>query len=98
MAKAPRLIWLEEAVEDLERLRVFLARHSPQAARRAAKRIKNAAAMLRKYPGLGRPVEDPPGFRDLAAAFGAGAYILRYRETAEGVVVVRVWHSREERR
>jgi plasmid stabilization system protein ParE len=33
----------------------------------------------------------------VVAPFGRGAYVLRYRIDDDAVVVLRVWHSREER-
>ena len=34
--------------------------------------------------------------RELLVLFGAGAYVLRYRVHRDAVVIIRVWHSREE--
>lgn len=90
------LRWLPEAVHDLVRLRDFIGDKNPAAAERAARRIREAAAILRKQPELGRSVEGED-FRDLLAPFGGGAYVLRYRIDEDAVVVVRVWHGREER-
>jgi plasmid stabilization system protein ParE len=90
------LRWAPEAVQDLVRLREFLGHKNPGAAARAALRIQEAAAVLRDRPELGRAVEDE-GFRDLVAPFGGGAYVLRYRIDEDAVVVVRVWHSKQER-
>lgn len=91
------LRWLPEAVEDLARLREFIGRKNLAAAQRAARRILDAAAVLRQQPELGHAVEGED-FRDLVAPFGAGAYVLRYRIDADAGVVARVWHSREVRR
>jgi plasmid stabilization system protein ParE len=85
------------AVQDLSRLRAFLSRKNRAAAARAASRILQAAAVLRDQPELGRPLEEFPDLREIGAAFGGGAYVLRYRVDADAVVIVRVWHSREER-
>ena len=90
------LRWAPEAVRDLVRLREFLGQENPGAAARAALRIREAAAVLRDRPELGRAIEDEE-FRDLVAPFGGGAYVLRYRIDDDAVVVARVWHSREER-
>jgi len=90
------LRWAPAAVEDLVRLREFLGNKNPGAAARAALRLREAAAVLRDRPELGRPVEDEE-FRDLVAPFGGGAYVLRYRIDEDAVVVVRVWHNKEER-
>lgn len=44
------------------------------------------------------PLSDDTGRRELFLPFGAGSYVLRYRLDASGsVVVIRVWHSRENR-
>lgn len=91
------LRWLPETVEDLARLREFIGHKSPLAAQKAARRILDAAAVLRGQPELGHVVEGED-FRDLVAAFGAGAYVLRYRIDADAIVIARVWHSREVRR
>ncbi len=90
------LRWAPEAVRDLVRLREFLGEEYPGAAARAAVRIREAAAVLRDRPELGRAIEDE-AFRDLVAPFGGGAYVLRYRIDEDAVVVVRVWHSKEDR-
>lgn len=90
------VVWLPEALDDIERLYDFLAEKSPVAARNAVVCIKAAAGQLSDFPDLGRGMDDNSGRREIFAAFGAGAYVLRYRMNAQGqVVVIRVWHSRE---
>jgi len=89
---------LPEAAADLQRLRDFLGSRSSAAAHRAAAQIREAVKIIRKYPEAGKPIEDPPGFRDLFIPFGARGYILRYRLDPLGsIVVIRVWHGREDR-
>jgi plasmid stabilization system protein ParE len=90
------LRWAPDAVQDLARLRDFLGDKDHGAAERAALRIREAAAVLRARPELGRVVPDE-AFRDLVVPFGGGAYGLRYRIDVGAVMVVRVGHSREER-
>ena len=92
----PRLIWLLPALDDLERLHAFLRGVSPDAARRASAAILEGADKLQEHPRMGRPLDD--GRREWFIPFGVGAYVLRYRLDDEGnPVVIRVWHSREER-
>ena len=43
------------------------------------------------------PDEDCEAFRDLYAPFGRGGYTIRYRIKQQTIIIVRVWHSREER-
>jgi len=92
-----RLLWTPGAVRDLARLKKFLQPSSPDAAERAAARIRQAAAAFIEQPEIGRVVEDAPRLRDLCASFGGGAYVLRYRIYPDAVVIARVWHSREDR-
>jgi plasmid stabilization system protein ParE len=90
------IVWLPEAVKDVARLRAFILQKNPNAAARAASRIKEAAEILGNNSEAGKPVEDLFPFRDLFIPFGSGNYILRYREETQRVVIVRVRHSKEE--
>ena len=94
---ARRLIWLPEALEDVARLDAFLRQHSAESARRSAETILEAARDLKNFPERGRPSDLADGFRDLVVPFGRSAYVLRYRLHGSLVVVVRVWHGRENR-
>ena len=88
--------WLPEAVKDVYRLREFIQNKNPAAAQRAAKRIRQAVAVLADNPEAGRPVDDLFPFRELLIPFGSGGYRLRYREEGRKVVIVRIHHSRED--
>jgi plasmid stabilization system protein ParE len=88
--------WLPQALDDIARLHDFLADKNSTAARNALLCIKTAAQQLEQFPQIGRLMDDETERREIFAAFGAGAYVLRYRLDANGdVVVIRVWHSRE---
>ena len=91
-----KIVWLPEAVTDVARLKDFIQEKNPQAAQRAASRIKEATQILKENPEIGKPVEELILFRELLIPFGNGNYILRYREEASRVVVVRVRHGKEE--
>ena len=54
----PQLIWSPAALRDVERLYRFLADKNPDAARRAARSIREGMNILHDQPGVGRPVED----------------------------------------
>lgn len=90
------LVWLDSAVNDLVRLRSFLAKENSTAAVRVAKAIKDAAQWLIEYPAAGKPVKDLSPYRDLSVRFGVGGYVLRYRIHSESIYVVHVRHYREE--
>ena len=89
--------WLEPALDDLKRLYDFLLDKDPAAAARAARAIRVGADRLLDSPEIGRPLADGTGRRELVIPFGAGAYLLRYRIHDDTVVVIRVWHGREDR-
>jgi toxin ParE1/3/4 len=95
MSPTGRLIWLEEAVQDIARLRQFLEPNNPRAAALAASCILDGVRMLERYPESGAPMGD--GRRELFLPFGNSAYVLRYRLDGDAVVILRVWHGREAR-
>lgn len=89
------LVWLDSAVNDITRLRTFIAKENPYAAKRAAEVIKGAVTHLIEHPLVGKPVKDLPQYRDLLVRFGAGGYVLRYRIHLDTLYVVHVRHYRE---
>lgn len=93
------LKWFPEAVSDLARLREFINTHNPDAASRAAKRIRDSARRLLSFPFVGIPVQDidKPQLRDLFIPFGQVGYWMRYTVTDEEIVIVKIWHGRENR-
>ncbi|MGI9570454.1 MAG: type II toxin-antitoxin system RelE/ParE family toxin [Desulfobulbia bacterium] len=90
------VVWLPSASTDIDRLRNFIKSDNPRAAQRAAKRIIEGVMILQENPRAGGPVENLMDYRDLMLTFGAGEYIIRYREEVDRVVIVRVRHSKEE--
>lgn len=92
-----KVIWLPQAQGDVQRLFDFLLERDPLAAERAARAIQTGARRLAEHPQIGRPMNDESGRRELLVPFGAGAHVIRYLSRSESVVVIRVWHSREER-
>lgn len=91
-----KLIWSPAARADLIRLREFIEPHNPDAARRAAEALKKAAGLLLEHPAIGARLEDRED-RELFIPYGQRGYIMRYRLHEETVVIVRVWHVREDR-
>ena len=94
----PQIKWLPEALADVERLHAFFYEKSPVAAARAAKTILDGAGLLQSIPDIGRPMGDDTGRRELVASFASGAFVLRYmRDNNDTIVIIRVWHSKENR-
>ena len=71
---------------------------NPSAAPRAAAAIANAIRSLDLFPERGRQ-SSAGDARELVVPFGRSAYIIRYAVLIEvnEIVVLRVWHGREQR-
>jgi plasmid stabilization system protein ParE len=93
----PPLIWSAAARLDLIRLRQFIEPHNPMAACRAATKLKEAAEMLRDFPGIGKRVEGRSD-RELGVPFGKHGYVIRYTLLDDAIVILRLWHELEDRR
>lgn len=89
------IIWLDSAVNDLTRLRRFIAEKNQSAAKRAAEAIQMAAKLLVQNPLIGKPVSNLAFYRDLPTRFGVGGYIIRYRVYHDTIYIVHVRHYRE---
>jgi plasmid stabilization system protein ParE len=92
-----KLRWLPSAFQDIERLYEFLLEKDPNAAANAMELILEGSEQLLEMPELGRPMDDETGRRELYLPFGSAAYVLRYKLDGDVVVIIRVWHSREQR-
>ena len=91
-----RLVYSENAVADLVRLREFIAENDPLAAARVAAELLSRIENLSLYPEMGRAVElapSPKAIRD--AVFGK--YRVRYSAHTETIVILRIWHHNEDR-
>ena len=92
-----KLVYTDLAVDDLKRLRHFIAVHDPSAAGRIATDLIDRIAVLPEFPGMGRPVEMAPvpeSVRDMVF----GKYVVRYSVHASAIIILRVWHGLEEKR
>jgi plasmid stabilization system protein ParE len=93
----PRVIFSEAALEDLVRLREFLASRSPEAAEKAKSQVLHGLKSLAQFPESNKPVNNMPHQRELVIKFGARGYVARYRyERGGDVVVLRLRHQRED--
>jgi plasmid stabilization system protein ParE len=97
MAKT-KVVWRERALEDIGRLYDFLFEKNEEAAKKAAHVILRGSSLLEDSPKLGRPMADGTERRELFIPFGSGFYVLRYFLASDTVLIVRVWHGREDGR
>lgn len=84
------IVWSSEALDDLDRLRAFIAKDSPKAAREIALVILAAVEYLADNPHIGRPGR-VPGTRELVVP--QTPFIVPYRLQAGVLQVLRVYHG-----
>ena len=89
-----KLVYTDEAIEDLKRLRQFIAGHNPSAAGRMAAELVGKIELLPDFPRMGTPVEMAPvpdSMRDMVF----GKYVVRYSVHVSTLIILRVWHELE---
>lgn len=92
-----RIVLAEAASADIERVVDFLASKSQEVAHRAYVAIADQLEKIMLHPTIYRPVEGADSQREAVLSFGTHGYVLRYQydQDADTVIVLRVWHQRE---
>jgi toxin ParE1/3/4 len=86
----PRVERTEQAERDLEEIFDYLDDRSPAAAVRFAKTFKQTTESLARMSEMGRSREElASGLRSITV----GKYILFYRPSDDGILVIRVAHG-----
>jgi plasmid stabilization system protein ParE len=93
-----RLEWSATALADLDRFAAFLHDRHPRLAKVIAGEIKDKTRILVEYPMIGRAIEGRPEYRELVLEVANAKYVFRYGFDGKRLVMLRVFHSREERR
>ncbi len=91
----PAVLYLPEALEDLERLRDFLAGSDAIVANETVLLICDAVTVLEAHPLIGRPAGNSR--RELVVSRGRTGYLVLYRydENDDRVLVSAIRHQRE---
>ncbi len=89
-----KLVYTDEAIEDLKRLREFIAVHNPPAAARVATELVGKIELLPAFPKMGTPVAMSP-VPDSVRAMVFGKYVVRYSVHGSAIIILRVWHGLE---
>ena len=80
----------------MQRVYRFLAEKNIDAAKRAAKAIREGVKILANQPEIGRPVEEmEPEYREWLIDFGDSGYIALYRYDGRMAVILAVRHQKE---
>jgi len=83
-----------EAIDDLVRLREFIAAKNPYAAKHVAQKLLSGIEKLKDFPEIGLSVHrspEPEKIRDLFIT----NYTVRYLIAQEAIFILRVWHDKE---
>ena len=83
------------ANRDLGRLRDFLDAVAPDAAKRAARVLREGIKGLAQFPDRGTAITGD--HRELYLPFGDSGYVIQYRVDPDVVVVARIFRMREDR-
>jgi toxin ParE1/3/4 len=86
-----RVIWTDQAVENLEAISAYISAFNPAAAERLAGRLIDLADSLAEFSERGRDAGN--GKREMTIVW---PYILRYRVAGETVLILRIRHGAQD--
>ena len=92
-----RLEWSAAALADLDRFATFLHDRHPGLAKVIAAEIKDKTRIIAEHPMIGRAIENRSEYRELVLEVANAKYAFRYVFDGKRLVMLRVFHSREER-
>lgn len=84
------LQFTEQALEDLVRLREFIAEKNPAAAQRSSEQLFESINRLGDQPELGHALETLPGVREWIAR----DYVVHYLALKDTLIVLQIWLGR----
>jgi plasmid stabilization system protein ParE len=91
------LVYSQEAIADLTRLRDFIADNDPTAAARISADLVTRVDSLCAFPEMGRSVSQAPT-PDSIRDFSFGKSVVRYTVHGTALVILRIWHHHESAR
>ncbi len=92
-----QIVWSQTAIEDLNRHYDFIKLNNPDAAARAVQAIVSSGESLQENPRRGAIVDEIAGLRKLIVSFGKYGYIIHYVIIEDDVIILHVYHGRENR-
>ena len=89
------LVWTDASLSDLDRIYQHLELVNPQAAARTTRLLVGAPKRILEFPRIGTRLREF-GSREIRRVI-VDDYEIRYEVTQDMIVVLRVWHAREDR-
>jgi toxin ParE1/3/4 len=83
------IMWLEDAIQDLQALRYYITQDNIVAANRISKKILDSVNILSEYPAVGRAGR-VPNTRELIIS--STPYIIPYKVKNNRIEILRVFH------
>lgn len=88
-----KVVYSERAQADLASIREWFQERNPAAGRKVATELRRRLKLLQTQPQSGRLVDERPGIREIVV----GNYVIPYRADEHSILVLRVWHGRQDR-
>lgn len=98
MAGPVSVEWSKDALDDLGRFAAFLKEQHPELAPVVARAIIDRVQVLSQFPRLGRPIAGRDEYRQLILQVLNAPYVFQYRFDGSRLIMLRVFHGREQRR
>jgi toxin ParE1/3/4 len=90
-----RIRWTPEAFEDLKQISAFIeSRRDLPTANRICRKLYDAVRLLRTHPESGRPGKFPYTRELIVSPL---PYVIVYQEKSLEIVILRIWHGRQQR-
>jgi plasmid stabilization system protein ParE len=90
-----QILWSKTATEDLNRHYNLIKLSNRNVAALAVHEILSSAESLQENPRRGAIVEEIAGLRKLIVSFGKYGYIIHYIILEDDVIILRVYHGKE---
>lgn len=91
------VVWSPTASRDIERHYNYLLTRSSTTATKAVQKIIQTGGSLAQSPYRGTMLQSSIGLRKLLVSFGKYGYVIHYTVIEEEVVILRVYHGKENR-
>lgn len=86
-----------ESVQDLDRLRKFIANKSLSATNRIVSELKQEVNKLCEFPSIGIKIVSMVNSSEIRDLF-IGHYTVRYLVVNDDIFILRLWHDKENER